>query len=148
MSLTIQGDGRRTGKPETVETGEPHRGRWILEVVKEANLLAKTQEGGGWTREDEQKTEDEEAEEIRLKQMMLMDKKMASWTERDCFLFLYLCQSYPHLPSQWRQSVPMCGLYVMYIFESNIKEITMHSCKVFYSQHKLFTFRPLYALTV
>lgn len=42
----------------------------------------------------------------------------------------------------------MRGLYVMYIFESNIKEITIHSCEVFYSQHKLFTFRPLYALTV
>lgn len=24
-------------------------------------------------------------------------------------------------PLKWRRSVPMCGLYVMYIFESNIK---------------------------
>lgn len=34
--------------------------------------------GGGWTREDEKKREDEEEREIRLKQMMPMDKKMAS----------------------------------------------------------------------
>lgn len=28
---------------------------------------------------------DEETEEVQLKQMMLMDKKMASRTKRDCF---------------------------------------------------------------
>lgn len=35
MSLTVQGDGRWRGKPETVEAGEPDRGRWIGEVVRE-----------------------------------------------------------------------------------------------------------------
>lgn len=42
----------------------------------------------------------------------------------------------------------MCDLYVLYIPESNIKEITMLRGKVFYSQHKLFTFRLLDAVTV
>lgn len=42
----------------------------------------------------------------------------------------------------------MSDRYVLHILESNIKEITMHSGKVFYSQHKLFTFRLLDAVTV
>lgn len=94
--------------------------------------------------------------------LMLMDRNMASWAERLFFpslLFLYLCQSCPHTPlphrpfpppSNRRQSVPMCGLYVMYIFFLRVilNQLQLHSCKVFYSPHKLFTFGPLYALTV
>ena len=57
-------------QPETVETGEPDRGRWIGEVVREG---AEVEPG-----RMKKQTENEEAEEIWLKQMMLMDKKMAS----------------------------------------------------------------------
>lgn len=63
-------------------------------------------------------------------------------------LSLYLCHRYPHIPLYNGDSDPMCGLYVMYIFESNMKEITMHSCKNILFSAQLFTFRPLYALTV
>lgn len=120
---------------------------WNLEEKKKGGEGEIIRSWGGWGgaaggRKPQSATEDGDERRWKIQpgaNLMLMDRNMASWAERLFFpslLFLYLCQSGPHTPLPHRpfpppfnrrQSVPMCGLYVMYIFffESNIKSTTI-----------------------
>lgn len=145
MSLNEPGDGRRRvnrrlwGRERRIKGGG-----WEIEVGEgagERNSFQKRGGMGGWRKRrmrrqrDLTKANDADGQENGI----------LNW-KRLFFVPIYLCQNSP--PVNGDGVFPCVAFMFCTFLRVILRKSTMNSCKVFYSQHKLFTFRPLYALIV